>query len=96
MQMRYSREHEIEADVFALAALHKACLPPSAFADILQRLQNQAFGDEERGDEKSKQAKASKKTQPQKHSSGVPEMLSTHPDTQARIKPFLEAKLNCN
>lgn len=96
MQMRYSREHEIEADVFALAALQKACLPPRAFADILQRLQNQAFGDEESNDEKSKQGKASKKTQPQKHSDGVPEMLSTHPDTQARIQPFLQAKSNCD
>ena len=89
MQMRYSREHELEADAFALNALQKACLPPRAFADILQRLQDQAFGD-------LSQDKSSKKTQPQKHSDGVPEMLSTHPDTLARIKPFLDAKLNCD
>ena len=100
MQMRYSREHETEADIFALNALQKACLPTKAFADILQRLHNQAFGDEKHGDEKHsdekpEQAKASKKTQPQKHSSGVPEMLSTHPDTLARIQPFLQAKLIC-
>ena len=89
MQMRYSREHELEADDFALNALQKACLPPRAFADILQRLQDQAFGD-------LSQDKSSKKTQPQKHSDGVPEMLSTHPDTLARVKPFLQAKANCN
>lgn len=89
MQMRYSREHELEADAFALNALQKACLPPRAFADILQRLQDQAFGD-------LSQDKSSKKTQPQKHSDGVPEMLSTHPDTLARVKPFLQAKANCN
>lgn len=41
MQMQYSREHELEADRFALAALQKSCLPPRAFADILQRLENQ-------------------------------------------------------
>ena len=89
MQMRYSREHELEADAFALNALQKACLPPRAFADILQRLQDQAFGD-------LSQDKSSKKTQKQKHSDSVPEILSTHPDTIARIKPFLQAKLNCD
>ena len=89
MQMRYSRQHELEADDFALNALQKACLPPRAFADILQRLQDQAFG-------YLSQDKSSKKTQPKKHSDGVPEMLSTHPDTLARIKPFLDAKLNCD
>ncbi len=91
MQMRYSREHELEADDFALSALQKACLPPRAFADILQRLQNQTLGNEN-----AEQDKSTKKTQPQKHSDGVPEMLSSHPDTMARIKPFLQAKLNCN
>ena len=91
MQMRYSREHEIEADIFALAAMQKACVPPSAFAEILQRLQNQTFGDEN-----AEKAKSTKKTQKQKHSDSVPEILSTHPDTMARIKPFLQAKLNCN
>ena len=89
MQMRYSRKHELEADDFALNALQKACLPPRAFADILQRLQDQAFGG-------LSQDKLSKKTQPQRHSDGVPEMLSTHPNTLARVKPFLQAKSNCN
>lgn len=96
MQMRYSREHEIEADIFALNALQKACLPPKAFADILQRLQNQAFGDEKPIHDKPKKDKSTKKTPAQKHSDGVPEMLSTHPDTLARIQPFLDAKLNCD
>ena len=91
MQMRYSREHEIEADIFALNAMQKACLPPKAYADILQRLQHQTFGDEN-----AEQAKSTKKTQKQKHSDSVPEILSTHPDTIARIKPFLQAKPNCN
>jgi Zn-dependent protease with chaperone function len=91
MQMSYSREHELEADGFALSALQKACLPPKAFADILQRLQNQAFGNE-----KPTKGETSKKTQAQKRSDGVPEMLSTHPDTLARIQPFLAAKQNCN
>lgn len=46
MQMRYSREHEAEADRYALNALQKACLPPKAFADILQRLEAQMRGDD--------------------------------------------------
>jgi Zn-dependent protease with chaperone function len=92
MQMRYSREHELEADGFALNALQKACLPPKAFADILQRLQNQAFGD----DEKETPDKTAKTTLPRQDEDFVSEMLATHPDTQARIKPFLAAKQNCN
>ena len=97
MQMQYSREHELEADDFALNAMQKACIPPSAFADILQRLQNQAFGDEKpTKHEPLKKGTSTKKTQTQKHTDGIPEMLSTHPDTQARIQPFLQAKLNCH
>lgn len=92
MQMRYSREHELEADDFALNALQKACLPPKAFADILQRLQNQALG----GGKKETSDEAAKTTHPQQEQDMVSEMLATHPDTQARIKPFLVAKQNCN
>jgi Zn-dependent protease with chaperone function len=92
MQMRYSREHELEADDFALNAMQKACLPPKAFADILQRLQEQAFG----GDDKDPKDKSAKTTQPQQNQDMVSEILASHPDTQARIKPFLEAKQNCN
>ena len=97
MQMRYSREHEAEADSFALNAMQKACVPPRAFADILQRLQDQAYGDAKpTKDEPLKKGKSTKNTQTQKHTDGIPEMLSTHPDTQARIQPFLLAKLNCH
>ena len=104
MQMRYSREHEIEADIFALNAMQKACIPPKAFADILQRLQNQTLGDDKTTKDeptkgKATKDKSAKKTQAQqrteKRASGVPEMLSTHPDTLARIQPFLQAKLIC-
>lgn len=87
MQMRYSREHETEADVFALNAMQKACLPPKAFADILQRLQAQSEG----GDNK-----AAQKPPPRQRTDPVFEMLASHPDTQARIKPFLEAAQNCH
>ncbi len=44
VQMQYSRQHELEADAFALAAMQKSCLPPRAFAEILFRLQNQLYG----------------------------------------------------
>lgn len=87
MQMRYSREHETEADVFALSAMQKACLPPKAFADILQRLQAQSEG----GGNKTAQ-----KEPPRQRTDPVFEMLASHPDTQARIKPFLEAAQNCH
>ena len=106
MQMKYSREHETEADNFALNALQAACLPPKAFADILQRLQDQAMydGDTKDTDKRDKKSsdKATEKTPAPKKSKAdlqsdpVSEILASHPDTHARIKPFLQAKQNCN
>jgi Zn-dependent protease with chaperone function len=88
MQMRYSREHETEADMYALNAMQKACLPPKAFADILQRLEDQMLG---KSDKKSKQVNTNIK-----QDNPIFEMLASHPDTLVRIKPFLEAKQNCD
>jgi Zn-dependent protease with chaperone function len=93
MQMKYSRAHEVEADVFALNAMQAACLPPRAFADILQRLQSQTLGDE--SGSKTKKAPAKNKPKPTQ-SDPVPELLASHPDTQTRIQPFLAAKQDCN
>jgi Zn-dependent protease with chaperone function len=89
MQMRYSREHELEADRFALSALQKACLPPRAFADILQRLEAQAV---EAANDKSAESNAS--PNPKQKTPSISEMLSSHPDTQLRIQPFLHTDLN--
>lgn len=93
MQMRYSREHELEADRFALNALQTACLSTHAFADILQRLEAQAFiaANDINADQDSKQdstRESNKKT----HS--ISEMLSSHPDMQLRVQPFLHSDLN--
>ena len=98
MQMKYSRAHEIEADVFALNAMQAACLPPKAFADILQRLQNQAQDIEYADKNKKPQAEhhvKGNKSKPAKPDA-MSEILASHPDTQARIKPFLAAKQDCN
>ncbi len=97
MQMRYSRLHELEADAFALSALQKACLPPRAFADILTRLETQML-DKSRKDKASKTKSTEKKQSSESKSARgdvMTEMFATHPDTQARIKPFLKARQNC-
>ena len=116
MQMRYSRELETEADIYALNALQKACLPPKAFADILQRLEAQMRDKDEivmqLQDKVNVEAKASEdkmarvnkkdeivitsktKHMPHNHDA-VSEILASHPDTQARIQPFLAAKQTC-
>lgn len=47
LQMRYSRGFELEADAFALSAMQNACIPPKAFADILQRMQAKQAGGKE-------------------------------------------------
>lgn len=81
LQMRYSRAHELEADDFSLEAMQKACLPPKAFADILLRLGQQAGG-EKAGKQKRSEVPLS-------------DILSTHPDSLDRVKPFMQAKPAC-
>ncbi len=93
MQMKYSRAHETEADVFALNAMQAACLPPKTFADILQRLQSQALGDE--AADNTTKPQTENKPKPTK-ADPVLEMLASHPDTLERVKPFLAAKQDCN
>lgn len=95
MQMQYSREHELEADRFALDALQKACLPPRAFADILQRLENQSKTAtfDEKSAKKKTETQDNKPAKSQKNHS-FNDMLASHPDTQQRIQPFLQAELN--
>ena len=38
LQLRYTRQMELEADAYALQALLKACISPRAFVNILERL----------------------------------------------------------
>jgi Zn-dependent protease with chaperone function len=90
VQMRYSRLHELEADDFALKALKASCLPPRAFANILFRLQNQALD----SDKNQSANKTTEKTQPEAYDP-ISDMLSTHPNTIERIKPFVAAKQGC-
>lgn len=90
MQMRYSRLHELEADRFALKALQNACIPPQIFADILLRLHDQTSDfKEKKANRKSVETSQSQSSDPVSH------MLSTHPNTIERIKPFLSAKPAC-
>ncbi len=89
MQMRYTRELEYEADAFSLQALQKACLPPKAFADILLRLAK-SRPDIKPSDKKKPKVNASDAGDP------VSDLLSSHPDTLLRIKPFLAAKSDCH
>ena len=101
IQMQYSREHELQADNFALDALQKACIPPRVFADILQRLQMR--GDRKQDSQLSKKSnannQATKKTNQQAKQAPnepvVSQLLSSHPNTSERIKPFLQASQKC-
>lgn len=93
MQMQYSREHELEADRFALAALQKACLPPRAFADILQRLENQHLASSISDSKSTPKGTQNKPVQTRKNNA-FRDMLASHPDTQSRIQPFLQAESN--
>ena len=79
LQLSYTRELETEADHYALTSLQRACIPPHVFADILLRLTN----------EHGKGAKGDQET------FAVPEIISSHPDSQNRVKPFQNAIQDC-
>lgn len=95
MQLRYSRQHELEADGFALAALQKSCLPPRAFAEILYRLQNQHAHVVHEGPGNNKDKSKTNKRASGNAYNPIMDMLSTHPNTLERIKPFIDAKSAC-
>ena len=85
LEMHYSQAHETQADHFALAALINACLPPKAYADILLRLDPEGHNANSQNSEQTLEEKLN----------NLPDMLSTHPNTANRVKPFLEAEAGC-
>lgn len=70
VSMRYSREHEREADAFAVEVMRNNRLPVSAFADALQQLEDAHGG--------SRQAA--------RDDDEEPGFFSTHPLTRERIE----------
>ncbi len=90
IQMHYSQDHETEADIFALNALQKACLPPKAFAEMLLRLQQSQAGN------KKNQNNNPVLQQWEHVTDKLSKLFSTHPNTALRIKPFLEAESLCS
>lgn len=77
VQMGYSREFEREADQFAMAFMRKNAIDPSHFAHILLRLETSQ--------------RAERKQGPEHHAEQIIyRYLSTHPETEQRIIPFLQ------
>ncbi|MWL88270.1 M48 family metallopeptidase [Cupriavidus sp. SW-Y-13] len=74
LSMRYSREHEREADAFAVQVMRDNRLPPAALADALQKLE------ESHGGRRTKQAASDE------HDDGKSGFFSTHPLTRERIE----------
>ena len=72
LSMRYSRDHEREADAFAVEVMRDNRLPVSAFADALQRLEDAHGGGARR-----------QATRDEEREEGF---FSTHPLTQERIE----------
>ncbi|HEB91886.1 MAG TPA: M48 family metallopeptidase [Gammaproteobacteria bacterium] len=80
MQLGYSRNFEREADALALREMLADNIDPLNFVTIMQRLQQQkACGGKKSATECGR---------------GLPDFLSTHPQTEARLKPFLSAAGN--
>lgn len=79
VELAYSRQFELEADDFALKFLKSNNIAPVHFANIMQRLVN------------SHKEKSEDKTDDE-NKSLISAYFSTHPVTDERILPFLNAK----
>lgn len=82
LTMRYSREHEREADAFAIDVLRANRLSPSALADVLQKLED-AHG--RRGGKSA--ARNGAEGNPDEEN----DFLASHPLTRERIETIREA-----
>ena len=79
MHMRYTRDMENEADLFAMQAMQLACIPPIKFVHILERLS------------KSGVTKQNNKNA----ADDIASLFSTHPETASRLQKFRAAKFKC-
>lgn len=81
LTLRYSREHEREADAYAIEIMQRNRLPPSALADVLVALENQGRN----ADKKDSAPRAHEEEPP------LDDFLSTHPHTRERIEALRAA-----
>jgi len=79
-ELAYSRAHETESDLYALAFLKARNIPPHRFSDLMLRIEASML-DEEDMEKKSRGENTEKELQWQRY-------LSTHPMTAERIKAF--------
>lgn len=77
LSMHYSREHEREADAYAVEAMRRNRLPVSAFVEVLEKLD---------GGERSRRADDAQ------HGKDAASFFSTHPLTRERIEAIRQAE----
>lgn len=82
LAMRYSREHEREADAFAIDVMRANRLPPSALADVLQKLEDAHA--RRGGKTAARDAKDAGKDA--REDDGGEDFFATHPLTRERIE----------
>ncbi|REF02816.1 peptidase M48-like protein [Cupriavidus plantarum] len=87
LTMRYSREHEREADAFAIDVLRANRLPVTALADVLQQLEDAHA----RRSGKAKQAENGVETGAEKKNDEGSDFFASHPLTSERIEAIREA-----
>lgn len=89
LTMRYSREHEREADAFAVEILRRNRLPVAAFAEVLEKLEASHAGkDDTKRADKNGSRSAGKD---QDDDGGVGGFFSSHPLTRERIEAIRES-----
>jgi Zn-dependent protease with chaperone function len=92
MDSSYSRDHEWEADGYALKTMQKQGIPTSRFADIMERLESYQAEFEASPDNDDKTVDNKEYENADDSGYGWSEYISSHPASKDRIARFRDAK----
>lgn len=88
MDSAYSRDHEWEADSYALETMQKNGISTSRFADIMKRLESYQQASEEYSGTNDKSKASDENTREYEFESGWLDYISSHPASEDRIARF--------
>jgi Zn-dependent protease with chaperone function len=92
MDSSYSRDHEWEADTYALKTMQKRGIPTSRFADIMERLESYQAEFETKPDGNDKSADNNEYKNADDMDYDWLDYMSSHPANKDRIARFRDAK----
>lgn len=92
METNYSRDHEWEADSYALEQMQRAGYDPNHFSNLLQRMVDAEQRELKKSPPKASEGDPGSSNRQAEDDEGLLRYLSTHPASKRRIDRFREAE----